>query len=623
MATAGRRRRTRPLQIAACTDPLPLMLCTRRTGCSQHTRLPRRRHLRMVSSRYLSVSFALTSHDSDEAHQHSVHACPTADLHAGKLLRHLLSDPPLAVYRLLPRAHLSLRPVYPGPTLPVLAGDQGRIGSLSLLWHAVRARCFCLAVRLTPISVNQYTFSPPSTWTLTPANAYNPPAIANSVLQRFNPTSAYPTPPPPGIRSSSSSLAFALGYPTQVKSQPRVYKPEESGPFFKDFLNRSAQLLDSKPVQSTNTPQPSPTKPESLPPKQPPPAAVAQASVTPRKRKSPDESITPSRKRIHAANLTSSPSTLRSASETPSHKSSKSSRQVLAYVNVPPPTWKTKSHSGDLASGDESADGDGDYARHDFHANVKSSARRTGDRDERGRHRVLYLLRSQVADLTCITAPLERLNTLVEDILEAEDSLAADIEPADLPKEFFSPLTVDCNHPHLQPAIIRKLTKYISQLARPSKRSRRTTREGIANASSGSRGRDTLGDIGTPILSRLLKILERSIKAGEDLDPLRTSTYHPPPPSSPSKSKKGQKGSTDGMNAQEDRLTVHDSHPQQFTDSDVHELAVQLEVSRDSIFAAECCMALLSGESLTKQVRVFARDSNWFIQSHCSFTRKN
>ena len=128
-------------------------------------------------------------------------------------------------------------------------------------------------------------------------------------------------------------------------------------------------------------------------------------------------------------------------------------------------------------------------------------------------------------------------------------------------------------------------------------------REGVANSSSGSKTRDTLGDIGTPILSRLMKILERSIKAGEDLDPLRTSTHLPPVPSSPSKSKKGQKVPVDGIDVQEDGPTVHDSHSQQLTESDVHELAARLEVSRDSILAAECCMALLSGESLTKQVR--------------------
>lgn len=235
-------------------------------------------------------------------------------------------------------------------------------------------------------SVSQYSFSAPSSWTFAPSDAScYPSAIANSVLQRFNPTSAYPTPPPPGIRSSSSSLAFALGHPSQVKSQQRVYKPDESGPFFKDFLNRSAHLLDSKP---TSTPHQSPSKVDPPRPKSPVPL-TPQPFATPRKRKSPDELITPSQKRIHAANPTNVPPTKRSTSETPSHRSSKSSRQLLAYVNVPTSTWKTPStksskHSGDLASPDESADEDGDYPEHDTHANIKSSARRTGDRDERG-----------------------------------------------------------------------------------------------------------------------------------------------------------------------------------------------------------------------------------------------
>ncbi|KAF8552743.1 hypothetical protein OG21DRAFT_1477602 [Imleria badia] len=517
---------------------------------------------------YPSASATPSTHVTRHISNLSTPAPPPTYMHANYSAFHAISYPSSSPFSDYSRelAYLS---------------DPSTPAQHSQYWQATRDESVRYLSYGTPVS--QYNFPPPSTWSVTPSNpSYNPPALANSVLQRFNPTSAYPTPPPPGIRSSSSSLAFALGYPSQAKSQPRVYKPDESGPFFKDFLNRSAQLLDSKPVQTTNTPQHSPSKTDSHPPKQPLPSAVPPPSVTPRKRKNPDELVTPS-KRIHAANSTNSPSTLRSTSETPSHKSSKSSRQVLAYVNVPAPNWKTpstKSYSGDMASGDDSADDD--LPRHDLHANMKSSARRTGDRDER--------------------APLERLNTLIEDILEAEDSLAADIEPSDLPKEYFSPLTVDCSHPHLQPSIVRKLTKYISQLARPSKRSRRTTRDGVANASSGSKARDTLGDIGTPILSRLMKILERSIKAGEDLDPLRTSSHHPPPPSSPSKSKKAQKVPAEGIDVHGEDAPVHDSHPQQLTDADVHELAVQLEVSRDSIFAAECCMALLSGEGLTKQL---------------------
>ncbi|KIJ60270.1 hypothetical protein HYDPIDRAFT_32393 [Hydnomerulius pinastri MD-312] len=464
----------------------------------------------------------------------------------------------------------------------------------SQYWQSTRDESVRLLSYGAPF--NQYNYTAPSNWTRVPTNtSYQAPALASSLLQRFNPTSPYPTPPPPGIRSSSSSLAFALGNPNKaVKPQERVYKPEESGPFFKDFLNRSAQLLDTKPVPPANAPQvaqvaipkvePSPTK-LSVP-------VVYEPSLTPRKRKSPDDLTTPSRKRMNGSTPVQRTPTARSGSEARSQSSSKTTpRQVMAYVNVPTPTWKTPSrkpskHRENSASADESDDEDDYYAERDIQASLKSSARRTGDRDER--------------------APLEKLTTLIEDIFEAEDSLAVDVEASDLPKEFFSALTVDCTHPHLQQSVIRKLTKYISQLARPSKRSRRTAREGGTGGSNGTKSRETLGDIESPILSRLMKILERSIKAGEDLDPLRTSAPRPPVPASPSK-KKAQKNQAEreaanGEDVEMRDSPAHDLHPQQLTDSDVHDLAVQLEVSRDSILAAECCIALLSGEGLTKQL---------------------
>jgi cohesin loading factor subunit SCC2 len=115
--------------------------------------------------------------------------------------------------------------------------------------------------------------------------------------------------------------------------------------------------------------------------------------VTPRKRKSPDELITPSQKRIHVANSTQSTPTNRPGSEASSHVSSKTPRQLLAYVNVPAPAWKTPSRKSSKppdhpVSGDES-DEDYHYAHRDNQASVKSSARRTGDRDERGNRTIL------------------------------------------------------------------------------------------------------------------------------------------------------------------------------------------------------------------------------------------
>ncbi|KAF9235171.1 hypothetical protein BU15DRAFT_51679 [Melanogaster broomeanus] len=452
----------------------------------------------------------------------------------------------------------------------------------SQYWQATRDE----SVRLLSHGAPQSNYSAPSSWTRAPTNTlYHAPALANSLLQRFNPSSAYPTPPPPGIRSSSSSLAFALGHPNQGKTQQRVYKPKESGPFFKDFLNRSAQLLDTQPIPPNSAPHHPPLQAEPSPTK--PPASVdPQPSVTPRKRKFPEELKTPSQKRIHTTNPTESTSPDRSSSEA---VSSKTPRQVLAYVNVPAPTWKTPSRKSSKpphhpTSGDESDEEDYHNAHRDIQASVKSSARRTGDRDER--------------------APFEKLMTLIEDIFEAEDSLSADIDVADLPKEFFSAHTADCTHPHLQRTIIRKLTKYISQLARPSKRSRRAIREGGTSGSARTKSRESLGDIETPVLSRLMKILERSIKAGEDLDPLRTSVPRPSAPTSPSKSKKGQKIPADGGTSGDqdvDQASGGSPH-HQLTDSNVHDLAIQLEVARDSILAAECCMALLNGEGLTKQL---------------------
>ncbi|KIK26649.1 hypothetical protein PISMIDRAFT_94435 [Pisolithus microcarpus 441] len=445
--------------------------------------------------------------------------------------------------------------------------------SHSAYWQATRDESAKLLSYGPPYS----SYVPPTQWGRNaPASSFQAPALANSLLQRFNPTSAYPTPPPPGIRASSSSLAFALGNPNKRVSE-RVYKPEESGPFVKDFLNRSAQLIESKPIP------PAPTMPSKdtlnidsrSHPLNPPLLPLAEASTTPRKRKSPEDVSTPSPKRIQTYASERSTPGARTVSTTPS-KESKTPRHVLAYVNVPPPSWKTpsgkQSGPGEHAGSDYSEDDD--EHRHNVQASVKTSARRTGDRDER--------------------APLEKLTTLIEDIFEAEDSVPVDIQSADLPKEFFSPLTSDCNYPQLQHNLIRKLTKYISQLAHPPKRSRRPARE-IALNGHGAKLRETLGDIEGSILSRLMKILERSIKEGEELDPFHTSLPLP--------AEKSLKHlAVDGADGEAHQDTPQVSSHQHLTDSDVRTLAAQLEIARDSVLAAECCIALLSGEGLTKQL---------------------
>lgn len=338
------------------------------------------------------------------------------------------------------------------------------------------------------------------------------------------------------------------------------------------------------------------------------PLAPAENSVTPQKRKYAGEDKGSPLKRVHTV-----PSERQEelniqfhSLQTSTPSSRTTPRQVMAYVEVPPlpSAWRTPSKKRPLptsmstpADNFDASGSEEDDVRYNFgiHASVKLSARRTGDRDER--------------------APLEKLSALIEDIFEAEDSLAVDIDVSELPKDFFSALTTDCSHPHLQANVIKKLTKYLSQLARPTKRSRRSARDSI----EAPRVRKALGDIDNTILARLLKILERSIKAGEALDPLRASAHvsHANKNTSPRKLKKSPKAQRvahqdrDATGSASLNVPEEDTHEsgvdsadmlQELTEAHLHDLSKQLEVARDSILAVECCVALLSGEGLTKQL---------------------
>lgn len=509
----------------------------------------------------------------------------------------------------------------------------------------------------------------------------------------MNPPSSYPTPPPPGIRSTSSSLAFALGPPltysnqlkTPVEHAPNhskvpvehvpnhskvpvehIPKRKEPAVVFNDFIAQKDREIQAKSAErgmkgeallhfSQQLPQVAPQSVQSntrfvvqqaIPSPQthvpqsacsstqvtprstirppPVPSPTADGNVTPRKRKFAEEVRSSPLKRVHTVpskpqeelpvQLPSLPTTPSSRGATPRH--------VMAYVELPPlpnawrtpskkcsltPSTSTRPHNADASGSEE------DDLHYNLGTGVKSSARRTGDRDERGGKPSI--------DAPCLLmfllGPLEKLSTLIEDIFEAEDSLAVDIDVTELPKEFFSVLTTDCSHPHLQPKVIKKLTKYLSQLARPTKRSRRSVRD----STDTPRVRKALGDIDSVILARLLKILERGIKAGEALDPLRASVHVPhadkmASPRKPKKSPRAQKvASKDRDVTHSGSLSVPEEDvpeyeletdstdmPQELTESDIHDLSKQLEIARDSILAVECCVALLSGEGLTKQV---------------------
>jgi cohesin loading factor subunit SCC2 len=212
--------------------------------------------------------------------------------------------------------------------------------------------------------------------------------------------------------------------------------------------------------------------------------------------------------------------------------------------------------------------------------------------------------------LTSFAAPLEKLTSLLEDIFEAEDALAPDAATSESPSEFFSPYTADCTQPLLHPSVIKKLTKYIGHVTRPTKRVRLSAgaRDGPGGTPS-KMGR--MAEVDIDSLGRVLKLLERSVRAGEDLDPFvgygAASKDQMAWPRKSKKQKKmsgnegGTENSADGE-MQEVNMMEIDELPKDLTDSDFETLERLLDIARDSILAADCCIALLGSDRLTKQV---------------------
>lgn len=449
----------------------------------------------------------------------------------------------------------------------------------------------------------------------------------------------YPTLPPPGIHSSSSSLAFALD--ERAIPPKKQYPQQESTGLLSNYLDKSSRELEraqaakytnppgpSRPDRSFSVPRYASPDPLELPPSQ---------SVTPQKRKSIELLQSPYVKRVQAlhrvpssSSISGPPTTPASSSQgsfstqgtpSPSHVTPRPvishAPKMRAYIELPPapkyssshkssqPAKKSKVKTSSVHQGSkrktETDDEDdlGGFGPEEDHPHQpgktslsmtdagRSSAKRTGDRDDR--------------------VPLEKLVTLLEDVFEAEDSLPADADPESLSIDFFSPLTVETSRPQLHPNLIRKLSKLISQVARPVKRLRTSTGTAQALRSPAC----SIADIETTTLSRILKILERSVRAGEDLDPFKADR----PSETRSLTSPGKKGkapkklgshrrSQTPIGESEPRLgaDIGATEPTTVIDADLDILAHTLEVARDSILAADCCIALLGADRLSKQV---------------------
>lgn len=267
-----------------------------------------------------------------------------------------------------------------------------------------------------------YSYQQPNNWTSSPGppSSFETTPFAQSIFQRTAPSSAYPT-PPPGITNSSSSLAYALG-PPPPPQQPRVYQPQESPAFFNHFLEQKTREM--------NTASQVPHRPATPPPKAPPPPVeespdplalqsyapvfAAGPVATPRKRKVYVQLDSPSVKRIQSvqsfhnkstpklkvSNFPITPSRSNMQTSTPTANVTPTPNRTVnkAYVSIPYKPWLTPSSSRKGASkmgADDTPDDLGGYGSEDEDAiysptrigrneSIKSSARRTGDRDDRG-----------------------------------------------------------------------------------------------------------------------------------------------------------------------------------------------------------------------------------------------
>ncbi|KAH8114301.1 hypothetical protein DFH11DRAFT_1508962 [Phellopilus nigrolimitatus] len=533
-------------------------------------------------------------------------------------------------------------PLFYAETSQLSALSASQLSSERAYWNTSRND----AVRMLgdQTAVNYYS-SLPSHWHPAPApSSYQLSPFAQSVMHHAAPHNAYPTPPPGSIpfSSSSSSLANALGTPTSgedkhVQKKRETHRsPNDSTEFFNNFLEEKVKELP-KAQQPRNmglkssppsTPRINQSSPDPLhigSPASSPLTPLTTSQVTPKKRKLVEVVIeTPSKRPSASSKMlslrpssphtpqTSTSSTVIKADDTrtPTHTPR---MQVYVEVTPPPKTWTTPSHfqlqrslgSSDLGGyGSEDED---DYARRreTMMNSIRSTGKKTGDRDDR--------------------APLEKFLNLLDDIFEAEDNISADADLSSLPLAFFSQLSLDPARPLLHPTLIAKLTKSISKVARPTKRVRLASVQWDSNVPGTPRRAGGMVEVESQTLLRVLKLLERSVRIGEDLDPFGyliakrggNASDSAPSHMSPTKagkarmgkkrmdvseSEKTSKSPADNGNAQEGSKMDLDDEFLDLTDDELENLEQILETARDSIIAADCCIALLTSDRLPKQL---------------------
>lgn len=166
---------------------------------------------------------------------------------------------------------------------------------------------------------------------------------------------------------------------------------------------------------------------------------------------------------------------------------------------------------------------------------------------------------------------------------------------------------------------------------------RQSTRDSNRSNGSPKKAKRTFATLETATLARVLRILERSVKAGEDLDPFNTTTSDmvrvtakvEASPKKSSKSKKPTKSearrskSATPHQADDAEESNSTDSPHEVTDADLDMLSRVLELARDSLLATDCCLTLLSSDRLQKQVRRSCILAPVFLNKVCSSTPRS
>ena len=226
---------------------------------------------------------------------------------------------------------------------------------------------------------------------------------------------------------------------------------------------------------------------------------------------------------------------------------------------------------------------------------------------------VISLCLAALNSSDCSEAPFEKLESLIDEIFEAEDDLPQYPDPADLRHDLFSSSqTTDHARPCLNPAMVSKITAIVGKISRPAKRRSPTSRgqNGAPNSARKDDGR--MSDLEVPKILRLLKTLERSVQMGEDLDPFKlpSESQSSAKRSATKRSGKGlKKAKTLEPDSREDGNPVINPEPDdpQESGADLEGLLRCLTTAKESVLAAECCISILSSDRLPKQVRTFPR----------------